>query len=380
MKYSSVIFLISLFACKNSPKDPIGFVFEQSKMLSEIAHNPAYEVQIIYTDIIRNGDSVSFKDYTFQVDGNKYFYPASTVKFPAAILALEKLKEMKDKGIQIGRDTPFMIEGDTFSSSIASNIAEIFAVSDNNAYNHLYEFLGRDEMNRKMKSKGLHLFQISHRLSTPDSANDTLKSVTFELSNGFEYFQPSSVEKPIEPLQLNSLEKGIGFYQNDSLIMHPFDFSLKNYFPLITAHETLKRLFFPEKYTDNQNFNLNPEDRKFLLETMALLPRESRYKKYDPVEFYDSYVKFFMFGDSKKPIPDYIKIYNKVGDAYGYLTDIAYVADSKNKIEFMLSATIHVNKDQIFNDDKYEYETVGFPFLAELGRQFYDFKLKTSKN
>ena len=46
---------------------------------------------------------------------------------------------------------------------------------------------------------------------------------------------------------------------------------------------------------------------------MAMLPRESDYPQYDPDQYYDSYVKFFMFGDSKAPIPKEIKIFNKVG-------------------------------------------------------------------
>lgn len=380
MKYFLLFFIISLISCSKISKDPIAVAFEKSKMLNEIAHNPAHEVQIIFTDIVRNGDSVSFIDYNFQLDDDNYFYPASTVKLPAAILALEKLKALNDKGIQINKETPFEIAGDTFPSSIASNIAEIFAISDNNAYNHLYEFLGRDEMNKKMKEKGLNLFQISHRLSTPDSANDTLKSIRFGFKDEVKYLQASTVDKPIETLHLRNLKKGIGYYKGDSLVKIPFDFSLKNYYPLSTAHQTLKRLFFPNNYPIHQQFNLNPADREFLIETMALLPRESRYTKYDTREFYDSYVKFLIFGDSKKNIPNHFKIYNKVGDAYGYLTDVAYVVDSKNKIEFLLSATIHVNKNQIFNDDNYEYKTVGFPFLAELGRQLYQFKLKTSKN
>jgi len=37
----------------------------------------------------------------------------------------------------------------------------------------------------------------------------------------------------------------------------------------------------------------------------------------------------------------------------------------------MVSATLLVNKDEIFNDNVYEYDEIGFPFLAELGRQLY---------
>jgi hypothetical protein len=37
----------------------------------------------------------------------------------------------------------------------------------------------------------------------------------------------------------------------------------------------------------------------------------------------------------------------------------------------MLSAVIHCNSDGIFNDDKYDYDEVGFPFLKNLGQAIY---------
>ena len=40
----------------------------------------------------------------------------------------------------------------------------------------------------------------------------------------------------------------------------------------------------------------------------------------------------------------------------------------------MLSATIYCNEDQIFNDDKYETETIGMPFLTELGKTIYEYE------
>jgi hypothetical protein len=60
-----------------------------------------------------------------------------------------------------------------------------------------------------------------------------------------------------------------------------------------------------------------------------------------------------------------------VGYAYGYLTDNAYIIDTKNNIEYILTATIHVNANEIYNDDAYEYETLGIPFLAALGREIH---------
>ena len=70
-----------------------------------------------------------------------------------------------------------------------------------------------------------------------------------------------------------------------------------------------------------------------------------------------------------------------MGNAYGFLTDAAYVVDFKNGVEFLLAATIHVNENQIFNDGIYEYDQTGYPFLAQLGQTIYVHELKrTRKN
>ena len=128
----------------------------------------------------------------------------------------------------------------------------------------------------------------------------------------------------------------------------------------------MKRLIFPENFSKEEQFQLPDSDRTFLLNTMKVLPKEAGY---DPETYYDGYVKFFVLGDTKDSIPPHIEIYNKVGYAYGYLTDCAYIKNKKTNREFILTGTIHVNENQIFNDDTYEYETIGIPFLAELGRQ-----------
>jgi hypothetical protein len=58
------------------------------------------------------------------------------------------------------------------------------------------------------------------------------------------------------------------------------------------------------------------------------------------------------------------------------MIDCARIYDQKNNIEFMLSAVIYANEDGVLNDGKYDYYNVGMPFLAELGRQFYNYELR----
>lgn len=381
MKNSSQILFISivffLVGCSTLKKNILEETLSsKNESIKRVMDNPTqFELQIIYTQIIRNQhNEVKFKDYTYNLNAKNYFYPASTIKFPIAILALEKLNTIQNTSM----NSEFSIEGKSDKNKFTEEISKIFAVSDNDASNNLLEFIGFDYLNKSMHSKGLKPFRISHRLSTPDSGNPITKSVTLYNDDNSILTLPSVLsKKDNKPLRLNKIKKGIGYMNDEKLVQIPFDFSKKNYYPLETLHNTLKRIVFPEAFKKRERFNLTKKDREFILFSMQNLPKNAGY---DPTKYYDGYCKFFMFGDLKEPIPENIKIYNKVGDAYGTLIDCAYIVDIKNQIEFMISATILVNKDQVFNDNIYDYDEVGLPFLGELGRQLYNKNFKKKSN
>ena len=326
-----------------------------------------HELQIIYTRIERQDDSLLLQDYRFQVNKDNYFYPASTVKFPMAVAALEKLNELDS----LNRNIRYYIEGDTVENTFAQDIIKIFTVSDNHANNRLLEFLGQDDLNHKLDRRGVRPVRISHRLGV-HSDEVTTKPLVLYLNDSTTAVSRPIENTPPEPLLLNGIKKGRGFYAADSLYAEPFNFKLKNYYPLEAQHAVLKRIIFPEYFDEDERFAITEEQRKFLLSAMKMLPREAGY---DAEEYYDGYCKFFMYGDSREQIPEHINIYNKVGFAYGTLTDCAYIRDELNEIEFMVSATILVNQDGIFNDDAYEYDEVGIPFLAALGRALHELEL-----
>ena len=327
-----------------------------------------YELQIRYTRIDRHRDSIIFTDYDFQVNDSNYFYPASTVKILTAILTLEKLNETDSLDLY----TQFYVEGDSLETTFANEISKIFAVSDNEANNRLFEFLGQDRINQRLTNKGITPVRISHRLSTENAYEVTTRPLIVYLNDTTTSWSKPSINRPAVPLALNRIKKGTAHYEENTLINEPFDFSLKNYYPLSAQNEVLKRIIFPEQFPKDKRFNLSPEHHRFLLKAMYELPKNIGY---DAEEYYDGYCKFFMFGDTRDTIPEYLKIYNKVGNAYGTITDCAYITDHKNKVEFMLTATILANRNGVFNDNNYEYESIGLPFLAQLGREIYDLEI-----
>jgi hypothetical protein len=358
---------------------------------SLLRHNDEYGIEIIYTQVDRkkSGKPV-LKDHFFNVS-DKYFYPASTVKFPVALLSLQKLNQLKIKGLD--KNTSMITEaaysGQTAvyndpnspdgRPTIAQYIKKIFLVSDNDAFNRLYEFLGQEYINRSLHKLGYTDAEIIHRLSislTEDENRHTNPVKFFDTSGHVIYEKATENSQWVYAKRED--KKGKGYYSGDKLINSPFDFSKKNRLSLADLHSMLKTIFFPKEVKRKQRFGLKKEDYQFVYKYMSMFPQESAHPYYDS-SYHDAYSKFILWGDDKEKQNGDVRIFHKSGEAYGFLTDVCYVVDFKNNVEFMLSATIHCNTDGIYNDDHYDYETTGFPFLKNLGRVFYDYELKRER-
>lgn len=358
-----------------------------------LKNRTSYKVQIIYTQINRDiNNTPHFKDYYFNVNADHYFYPASTVKMPVALLALQRLKELNIGGLN--KDAAMLTEsaysGQTSvyndptsangTPTAAQYIKEIFLVSDNNAFNRLYEFLGQQYINTQLHNKGYKGAQINHRLniSLTDDENRHTNPILFRDSQGnIMYDQP--MQYNTDPYLKRNDGLGKGYYKNKVLINEPMDFSIKNRISLQALHQMMRCILFPQSVPAHVRFNLTSEDYRFVWQYMSQLPQETIYPPYDS-SYYDASAKFLLLGaDRNATIPPGIRIFNKIGGAYGFLTDVAYIVDFDNKVECMLSAVIYCNEDGILNDDAYDYNTVGFPFMKHLGEIIYQYELQRKR-
>lgn len=342
-----------------------------------------YQVQILYTQIDRGESNMPIlKSFKYRVDKDKYFYPASSVKLSACALALEKLNNLginKDTPLKIekGRPSQKSVYKDYSSESkmptIGNYIKKVLVVSDNDGFDRLYEFLGQEYYNETLWKKGYIDTLILQRLGNPISyeENRYTNPITFYNGDKVLYNQPMVYNKKIYTNKIKDIKKGKAYINGGRYINEPKDFSKSNYFSIECLQEILKAIMLPEAVPEEKRFNLKQEDYEFLRNYMCMLPRECNNPKYN---FKDSYVKYFMFGDTNKAIPKNIKIYNKIGCAYGYLIDNAYIVDKNKGIEFFLTSVIYSNDNEVFNDGKYEYYKVGMPFLANLGREIYKYE------
>jgi len=360
----------------------------------------SFHLQIIFTQIDRDEKNRPHFTHHFYHVTDHYFYPASTVKFPTAVLALEKLNTLDISGINAGTtmltDSAWSgqsaVRSDATSvdrkPSIQQYIKKILLVSDNDAFNRLYEFIGQKELNERLQALGFQDVQIIHRLSIPltQDQNRHTNPVRFLDENGkLIYTQPMKYSDMDYQQRADFLGKGYmttgkNYYAGDSLVQEPMDFSKKNRIHLPYLHQMMQWVMFPTSQGRRNKLKLTSVDYEFLHTYMSMLPTESKSPNYQSPAYWPAYCKFLMMGNQKGAWPNKnIRIFNKVGDAYGFLVDVAYIVDFETKTEFMVSCAMLCNSDGIFNDDKYDYETIGFPFLKNLGEVLYEFEKKREK-
>jgi hypothetical protein len=264
--------------------------------------------------------------------------------------------------------------------SIAQFIRKAFLVSDNDAYNRFYQFVGQRDINRALHAKGYKNIRITRQFMglTPEQNRHTNQVRFINEDGALVYLQPAAYNSDSfyfpPPIKI-----GTAHYNNhDSLVNEPIDFTGANNISLKDLQQILQSVLFPASVALSQRFQLTRDDYRFIYRYLSQYPSETNYPKYDTSKFYDSKVKLF-FKSNVHPLPVYVRVFNKVGWAYGFLTDVSYIVDFRNKIEFMLCATLYVNSDGVLNDDKYDYDEVGYPFLYQLGQTIYNYELLRSR-
>lgn len=366
IKYSllfTLIFIENSYAqsirsiLKNSESELINYVYKNQEK---------FEVQIILTELKKRKNGFTIHKKKFNVDKKNYFYPASSIKLPIALLTIEKINENPNLNI----NSEFLIEGDSIITTFKKEITDLFIISSNESYNRLFEFLGQDYINKKLKQKGFKDFSISHRLSTDKSDNLKTKEINFYRNGEINQIQKSINNKPLTKLNLKNLNKGVGFTLDNELQNKSMDFSRKNYFSIEELNNILICLFFPE-VSKNKKFNLSKSQNLLIQKLMSSTPLDMGF---DKNIYPNNYNKFFIYGDKDGMIND--NIYNKVGNAYGYSIDNAYIYNKNSDRHFVLTACIYTNANNILNDNYYEYDEIGIPFLAEIGRFLTNYNIR----
>ena len=374
------LLFISLFVLQGCyfSSDPIKSAIKEDEFVRKIIRDKDnYEIQILYTEVSKNNlDQTEFKDFQFQLNDEKYFYPASTIKLPIAIMTLSKINELRAEGSNISLKSKLklslinnkkeIIVKDSISS-FQNLIADVFLVSDNSASNVLIDFLGYNYFNSSMINAGYENTYLNHKFN-PDPFVDSSWIIT-TLDN--DIISSKENKRNVKAgSNISNLKKGERSLVNGKIINESMDFSLKNRSSLTDMHNIMKNLIYPE--ITLSKFNLNVEDYDFLRYWMSRFTYEDLGNKYiSDDRFFNSYNKFFIHGMDTILKSTDIRVYNKIGQAYGTSTDSAYIKNYKEDVEFFLTATIYTNKNEIINDNIYEYRDTAIPFLSRISKTLY---------
>ena len=375
-----LLLTIILFGC-SLETNPIKSSFRKNDFLKEIIKEKEdYEIQILLTKIDQYNSKVDFQEYKYQLDDNKYFYPASTIKLPIVVLTLKKINELRSKGSEITLKSKITLNyKDDYSelvirdsiTSFQNLIADVFLVSDNSASNILIDFIGYNYFNHEMENAGFDKTYLNHKFNPDPYVNSTWQISDLDNNIISSINDNQKIIKADE--KTNGLEKGERRYFKGEILDESLNFSEKNRSSITDMHNLIKYIFYPEIFDSTNTFNLNVEDYDFLRYWMSRFTYEDIGEKFIGDEnFFETYNKFFIHGDEQSVSNEQIRVYNKIGQAYGTSIDNGLIKNYQDNVEFILTATIYTNKNKVINDNLYEYDDLAVPFLAKLSRAIYN--------
>ena len=367
----------SLLSCNSNP---IELVLKSDPYLKEIIKDKEdYEIQVMLTKINHDNTKIDFQNYQYQHDENQYFYPASTIKLPIVVLTLKKINELRSKGSDITLKSKIILNNvDNYSNfklqdsitSFQNLIADIFLVSDNSASNILIDFIGYNYFNDEMQNAGFDKTYLNHKFNPDPYVNSTWQISDLDNNMISSINDNQKIIKADD--KTNGLDKGESRYFNGEILDESLNFSEKNRFSITDMHNLIKYIFYPEIFDMANTFNLNVEDYDFIRYWMSRFTYEDIGEKFIGDEkFFETYNKFFIHGDEQSVSNEQIRVYNKIGQAYGTSIDNGLIKNYQNNVEFILTSTIYTNKNKVINDNLYEYDDIAEPFLAKLSRAIY---------
>jgi Beta-lactamase enzyme family len=311
-----------------------------NKFEGVIVSPESFRAQVLISEVVTNTfGQTTLKRHGYRV-GAEYFYPASTVKLCAAVVALQAVEKLQPPSLATDlADVPMEIAplfpGDAPQISDASNVEgghitvalemrKISLVSDNQAFNRLYDLVGHEQLNRAMHDLGLRSVVINHRLSETRTIPDMRASaaVTFRVVSGEAIAVPSRNSKLMLTNDARNLLVGNGYMKGKDLVQTPMDFSARNGISLVDLQDLLVKVARPDIDLGTPPLKLTTLHRARLLQAMTEYPRESANPAYAAKDYPDEYSKFLLPG-LRRVFPsmtpgERVDSTGKIGRAYGF--------------------------------------------------------------
>jgi len=340
-----------------------------------VLENPQrFKLQLFFSEVQSSNGIPELVQHSYNVDDKAYFYPASTIKLCIAVSALQMIRQLRlTSGLPIDIHTRLTMyplrsdpqESPVIETTVAEEMQKMFAISDNAAFNRLFSLVGHREANESMWRAGLSSARVGHLLSHQRSIEENLTSPRIDLHTdlGTWTVPERKSDLNIDNGSLKDTYLGEGYMQGDEFHSGPMSFLKKNRISLSDLHRLVIMIARPDlKIAGESSLDLEENDRSFLMECMGLFPRDAGFKSYG-----DDYCKPLLPGLSRVLPRSQWRVHNKIGRAYGFTLDTAYVSNADSSRAFFVSVVLYTNANNIMNDDKYEYSTVADPFIEALG-------------
>jgi hypothetical protein len=323
------------------------------------------------------------------MEEKEYLYPASIVKLPTILIGLEEYNKIHKMRSRVTYETLIKFNKEkgcmptAFSVKIGNKLEyytldlftkQMLGISDNDAYNRMYDFVGQQQLNRRLKELNFQNGKIIRKfvLNCSLDQNRISDSYVFLGRRNEWLYNRRGITNPDTILTDSTYKIGKAYEGLDKKIVpRPFDFSRQNNLELVDLHKTLNGIVFP-KSEFAHTFDITEEQRKYVLQNLGKYPAEFALD-FNPKDFPATYKKYLFFG--KDTNMNYtndslsrFRSFNVVGLSFGCAIDAAYIVDLDAGKEFVLTVGIYANEDEVINDAKYDYETLAYPLMKDIGR------------
>jgi hypothetical protein len=342
-----------------------------------LAEPESFEPQIIWARLAPadNGRWRVHSHHQFGVQPRRWFAAASFVKLPLAALIGEFLSDS-----ELSEQLPALQLALDHRGACAPLPAEVSAgwpllrllramlvVSDNRAYNALYELIGSDALHQRLLALGYGDCRLSARLGCSGRPPGKLAARLLDADGRMRAATTAVAQEDPQRFPHGAALKGRAWMENGRQIAGAHDFSRSNFMPLTDVHRMTLELGNGAPVDDQPAFALDETMRLQLASVMRMTPRACPDPQYPATNFPDDHSKWLIPVDASGRLPASLAIASKNAESYGYIGDSAFVHDTASGIAFALSAVLFVDRDGVLNDGHYAYQEIGRPFLRELG-------------
>lgn len=339
-------------------------------IVDQVLANPEkYHLQIHFTAVNEQQSGLVLNEYALYKD-KYYFHPASLIKFPLALISLEMLSGFQDK-FDIQLQTP--IESKTCSCDIGTDnyvnrkpqpnldilYKEMLIMSNNDAYNFFYNFVGPTHFNKRMSALKLSNIILRNRFYTGCSGEKA------QIHGGITFIKEGTNLKYAIHCQTDSLKDNAqSIYLNESAA------KTNNLVSLYSLHQLMKKLFYPASTNSIPTLNISEANLHYFKQTISSYPKSiPEYSSYP-----NHYHKYLLPPSLLNNNDSSIKIYSKNGNAGGYISDIMYFTDEKNKVKYFLSVSLYNASNKYYYRRRAYYTSPGVDFFRQLSKVLYNYE------